>query len=235
MLTQLWGSLTVWYNLPFTALLVLGLVLAAAQWLGLAGETDDDLNGEADLEAEPDLDVDAAPEAELDGDTGLAGQPALAGLARLGFGKAPLLVMGVLFFGLSGGLGWLLNSTVEGLFGRYPSLALLAALPLALLAGAAVTAQVARLIGRALPPVSTTASRSQALVGQTGRVTSPCVDGRYGQVHLRSPGGTLISVFAVTDGAEPIRRGEAVVLAAYDTHLRRYLVTRADAPDLSPP
>ncbi|MBL8056540.1 MAG: DUF1449 family protein [Anaerolineales bacterium] len=229
MLTQLWGFLTAWYNLPFTALLALGLGLAGAQWLGLAEDADDEVDAEADLAADADVDVDGAPEADLDE------PPAWAGLAHLGVGKAPLLVIGVLFFSLSGGLGWLLNSLVLNVFSHYPSLAVLGTLPLALLAGAGLTAQAARLIGRALPPISTTASRSPALVGQTGRVISPLVDGRYGLVHLRNPGGTLISVFAVTDHADPIRRGETVVLAAYDAQHRRYLVTRAGLPELSPP
>lgn len=217
MLTNLWGFLIIWYNLPFTTLLAVGLLLAGAQWLGLADDADDEAGADADADA----DLDEAP--------------AWAGLAHLGIGKAPLLVLGMLFFSLSGALGWLLNSLVLSLFGRYPGLALLGALPLALAAGGGLTAWAAQLIGRALPPVSTTASRSQALVGQVGRVISPRVDGRYGQVHLRNPGGTLISVFAVTEGPEPIRRGEAVVLAAYDARLRRFLVMRAGAPELSPP
>ncbi len=233
MLTNLWGILTAWYNLPFIALLVLSVVLTGAQWLGLAGDAEHDLDADADVDA--DVDVDADADADFDSDADLDQPPAAAGLAHLGFGKAPLLVMAVLFFSLSGGLGWLFNSLVLAAWGAYPSLALLGVLPLALLAGAVLAGQAARLIGSALPPLSTTASRAQSLVGEVGRVTSPCVDGRYGQVHLRNAGGTLISVFAVSAGAEPIRRGEAVVLAAYDPQLRHYLVTRAGAPELSPP
>ena len=95
-----------------------------------------------------------------------------------------------------------------------------------LVTGSLVTSRVTRFIGRALPPVSTTATRAQALVGRPGTVTSPFVDGRYGMVHLRDDGGTLISLFAITEDEQPIARGESVMLLLYDTTQRRYLVTR---------
>jgi hypothetical protein len=82
------------------------------------------------------------------------------------------------------------------------------------------------LIGRALPPVSTTATRAQALVGRPGTVISPFVDGRYGMVHLRDDGGTLISLFAITEDEAPIARGQSVILLSYDAAQRRYLVAR---------
>ena len=55
---------------------------------------------------------------------------------------------------------------------------------------------------------------------------SPFVDERYGMVHLRDDGGTLISLFAITEDEQPIGRGESVILLSYDAVQRRYLVTR---------
>jgi hypothetical protein len=45
-------------------------------------------------------------------------------------------------------------------------------------------------------------------------------------VHLRDDGGTLISIFAITEDEKPITRGEMVILLSYDAAQRRYLVTR---------
>jgi membrane protein implicated in regulation of membrane protease activity len=90
-----------------------------------------------------------------------------------------------------------LNGLVQGLFGAYLSAAFLAVLPLSLAAGGLVSSRTARLIGRALPPLVSSASTHQALVGRRGTVISPFVDKQYGMVHLRDAGGTLISIFAV--------------------------------------
>jgi hypothetical protein len=43
-------------------------------------------------------------------------------------------------------------------------------------------------------------------------------------VRLRDVGGTLLSVFAIIQSGEPIKRGSEVVLVAYDPTLRRYTV-----------
>ena len=146
-------------------------------------------------------------------------------LAFVGVGKAPLLVVLLIFFGAIGILGWALNSVVSGLFGTYPDLAFAAVLPISLIGGGLVSSRIARLIGRALPPISTTATRAQALVGRNGTVISPFVDEKYGLVHLRDQSGTLINVFAVTRSGEPLKRGSDVVLVAYDSAAKRYTVT----------
>jgi hypothetical protein len=95
-----------------------------------------------------------------------------------------------------------------------------------LVIGSLITSRITRLIGRALPPLSTTATRAQALVGRPGTVISPFVDGRYGMVHLRDDGGTLISLFAITEDEQPIARGTPVILLSYNAAQRLYLVTR---------
>ncbi len=123
-------------------------------------------------------------------------------------------------------LGWFLNGLAVGILGFFPGLLLLVTFLVSLVVGTLITSRVTRFIGRALPPISTTAMRVQALVGRSGTVISPFVDGRYGMVHLRDDGGTLISLFAVTEDEQPIARGESVILLSYDAAKRIYLVTR---------
>ena len=229
MLNTVLSFIIAWYNLPFSLLLALAAVLAMVQLIGLGGEDSD-----ADHDFDSDADVDAEGEADTDTDSDADSEPAFAWLAQLGFGKAPLLIVLLLLFSFIGATGWLVNGIVLRFFDPYPGGAIALALPLALIVGGASGARVALLIGRALPPISSTASCAKSLVGQTGTVISPFVDQHYGQIHLRNPGGTLISIFAVTRFDEPLRRGEAVVLAAYDDIHKRYVVTRA-MPEHSPP
>jgi membrane protein implicated in regulation of membrane protease activity len=194
---------------------------------------DVDLQHDVDLDHSADLDHDAAVEHSVDHDVdhgadgGHEGAPGtLALLAYLGVGKVPLTVLMVLITGTIGLAGWVLNSVVQTVFGGYPGIFFAAVLPLSLVGSGVLTARVARIIGNALPPISTTATRSEALVGIQGTVISPFVDARYGMVHVRDRGGTLISVFATCDG-EPICRGEKVVLVRYDPVLRTYTIAKA--------
>lgn len=246
MFESIWTFLFAWYNLPFTLMLGLGVVLAGLQLLGLShdGDADTDVDTDVDVDGDVDVDVDADADIDLaihhdldhdvdqdvdhdvDHDINPTSPSGFSWLAFLGFGKAPLLVIVLIILMSTGLLGWMLNSIAVGLLGFFPSLLLLATLMVSLMAGSVVTSRVSRFIGRALPPISTTATRAQALVGRPGTVTSPFVDDRYGMVHLRDDGGTLISLFAVTEDEKPIPRGETVILLSYDATQRRYLVTR---------
>ncbi len=108
----------------------------------------------------------------------------------------------------------------------YPSLALLPVGVVALLGSSVISSRVTRFIGKVLPPISTTATRADALVGRQGVVLSPQVDGKYGLVRLRDKGGTSINVFAVVDSEEPIDRDNEVILVGYDSAHKIYTVTR---------
>src|SRR5512133_3508287 len=240
-----------WYNLPFTLMLVLGVVFAGLQLVGLSqdGDTDVDVDADADVDVDGDIDVDA----DLDADMDLAihhdfdhdidhaidhdldhdvdhdmSHDSISGfswLAFIGIGKAPLMVVVLIILMTTGLLGWFLNGLALGVLGFFPGLLLLLTLMLSLVVGSFITSRVTRFIGRTLPPLSTTATRAQALVGRPGTVISPFIDGRYGMVHLRDDGGTLISIFATTEDEHPIARGESVILLSYDVTQRRYLVT----------
>ncbi|MFZ6026666.1 MAG: hypothetical protein ACOYYS_03025 [Chloroflexota bacterium] len=256
MIQNLFYFLFAWYNLLFTALIGTGLFLAALQLIGLGGDGDSqaDAGGDADADLSVDHDIDYdlshGLDHDLDHDLGHDvdhdldhaldhGADHDAGghdvghsdsgfslLAFIGVGKVPLLVVLLILFGAIGLLGWLLNSLVLSIFTGFPGLMIVITGPVAFLAGGIFTSRLTRLIGQILPPISTTVSRAQALVGQHGTVISPYVDGRYGMIHLRDQGGTLISLFAVTEDEQPIPRGEQVILVSYDAAQRRYLVTR---------
>ena len=249
MIESFWTFLIAWYNLPFTLMLGLGVALASLQLLGLShdgdtdadtdvadGDIDTDVDADADIEIQHDLDHDVDHDIDQDIDHDLdhdadhdISNNSLSGfswLAFIGIGKAPLMVVVLIVLMTTGLLGWFLNGLVMGILGFFPGLLLLATFLISLLAGSLVTSRVTRFIGRALPPVSTTATRAQALVGRPGTVISPFVDGRYGMVHLRDDGGTLITLFAISEDEQPIARGESVILLSYDAVQRRYLVTR---------
>ena len=252
MFGSFWTFLIAWYNLPFTLMLGLGVALAGLQLVGLSHDGDSEPDGDVDADADVDADMDIALHHDLDHDVDLShdidhdfdhdidhdldqdiehdmSRDSLSGfswLAFIGIGKAPLMVVILIVLMTTGLLGWFLNGLALGLLGFFPGLLLLATLLVSLVAGSLVTSRVTRFIGRALPPVSTTATRAQALVGRLGTVISPFVDGRYGMVHLRDDGGTLISLFAITEDEQFIARGESVILLSYDAAQRRYLVTR---------
>jgi membrane protein implicated in regulation of membrane protease activity len=175
-----------------------------------------------DIDHDVDHDLDHAADHDMSRDS----FSPFSWLAFIGIGKAPLMVVLLIVLMTTGLLGWFLNGLAVGMLGFFPGLLLLGTFLVSLLAGSLVTSRVTRFIGRALPPVSTTATRAQALVGRPGTVISPFIDGRYGMVHLRDDGGTLISLFAITDDEQPIARGESVILLSYDALQRRYLVTR---------
>lgn len=239
-----------WYNLPFTIMLVLGVVFASLQLLGLSQDQDTDADADVDVDGDVDADVDADMDVavhhdfdhdidhdidheidhdldhDVDHDISHDSISGFSWLAFIGIGKAPLMVVVLIVLMTTGLLGWFLNGLAVGVLGFFPGLLLLLTLMVSLVVGSLITSRVTRFIGRTLPPISTTATRAQALVGRPGTVISPFIDARYGMVHLRDDGGTLISIFVTTEDEQPITRGESVILLSYDAAQRRYLVTR---------
>ncbi|MCL4872164.1 MAG: DUF1449 family protein [Anaerolineae bacterium] len=237
MLTETWSFITAWYNLPFSILLFLCLILTGLQLVGLGGEQDSDVDLDSDLDTDFDADADADFDADsdLDGDSSLdqaddldtgSGFSALNILAFIGVGKAPLFVVLIILFGAVGILGWVFNSLVESLFASYPSLVIAPVGLLSFLGGGLISSRVARFIGRALPPVSTTATAMKDLVGRSGVVLSRQLDNNYGLVRVRDKGGMPINVFAVVQSEEPIPQDSEIVLVSFDPEEKRYTATR---------
>jgi membrane protein implicated in regulation of membrane protease activity len=213
---------TEWYNLPFSALLVISVLLSLLQLVGLGGEQD--ASADADADADGDLDGDADADTDADGDADAGG--ALSGLAFLGIGKAPLAIVLAILTGAIAIFGWVLNTVTKLPAGwGLPGLIVTGTISVAL--AIIVTGRIARLIGRALPPVSTTVMRHQALVGRTGEVVSATIDNGYGLVRIRDNAGTMINVFAVADEGKSFQKGQTVMLASYDRERNKYGVTDA--------
>ena len=229
MFQNIFGFLTAWYNLPYTIFMALGVLIAALQLFGLShdgGDADMDADADVDADMDTDADVDGDLDHNIDHDADPGSASGLSWLAFIGFGKAPVMVVLLILLFSMGLLGWFLNGVILGIFGVFPSLLILLSGLLSLALGAFVTSRATRFIGRALPPISTTATKAQAMVGMNGTVTSPFVDAKYGMIHLRDQGGTLVSLFATTEDEKPIPRGQSVILLSYDAAQKRYLVTR---------
>ncbi len=201
-------------------------------------DLDHDLDMDHDFEIQPALTL--GHEVDADGVGGLqsgslaadhSGDSLISVLAFIGVGKIPLMVVLMLFFSAAGLFGWSLNGAVRAVFNGYPGPAFLLVLPFSMIGASLVSSRAARWIGQLLPPVSSTATRSQALVGRIGTVISPYVDERYGMVHVRDAGGTLISVFAINPFSEAVRRGDRVILVAYDLPKRLYTIRLAQVSE----
>lgn len=239
-LTDLWTFVTAWYNLPFSLALLLFLGLSALQFIGLGQDHDADVDAEADLDLDHDLeldhDLDVDADADLDHDLDhdvdhdLADAPAwLGALEFLGVGHAPVTMILLLLVGSFGLLGWIANWLLLGTLPVYPGWALGVTLVGSLLIAGWFTSRTARLIGRAVPSFSSTATSASQLVARRGWVISSQVDQSYGQVKVRDPGGTLITVFAKVDPDKPvIPRNTEVYLVDYDEARKVYTVVPSD-------
>ena len=241
-LAESWTFITAWYNLPFTLAVLAFLVLSALQFIGLDHDHDADVhaNLDHDLDQNLDLDHDAGFDHELDHDLDqnmahdisheAAELPAWATLLHfLGVGQAPLTMVVVVLVGGFGILGWVFNALVLDLFSTYPGWALLPVLAITTLIGIWFTSRAARRLGRAVPAFASTATSVKRLVGRRGYVSSPQVDHSYGQVKLRDPGGTSLTVFAVVDpGKPPVPRDAEVFLVEYDPVKKVFVVVPSE-------
>lgn len=147
-------SLLADYNLPFAAALVLMVMLAIAQAVGLG-----DMFGDVDIDVDVDADVDA--------DVALHAGP-LDGLVSLfGIGRVPFMVWLALFLFSAIGIGiqHLALGLTGGALDRWLAavLAGVAALP--------VTGGLARPLGRVLPHDETSAVSVDMLVGRRATIT----------------------------------------------------------------
>ena len=139
------------HNLPFAAALVVMLVLAVVQLIGVAdfGDTDIDASGDAD----------GMPDANMF--DGL--------LTLLGIGRVPLTIWLALFLFLFAGIGLSIQELATDMTGS-PLYAWLAAV---IAGGAAipVTGVFARPLGRILPKDHTTAVATESLIGRRATIS----------------------------------------------------------------
>ena len=139
------------HNMPFAAALVIMLILAVVQLIGIAdfGDADFDL----------DTDGDGLPDAGM-----------LDGLLTLlGIGRVPLTIWLALFLFLFAGIGLSVQELATSLTGS-PLYSWLAAV-IAGVAALPVTGVFARPLGRILPKDHTTAVSTESLIGRRATIT----------------------------------------------------------------
>ncbi len=250
-LIEWWTFATAWYNLPFTLALLAFLLLSALQFIGLGGDhdadvhvdIDHDVDFDHDLDLDHDLDVDHDVDIDHDADLShdlaheagpqldhAGGAPAwLEALKFLGVGQAPVTMIVLLLVGGFGLSGWIANWFIVGASPLYPGWVMAGVVVGALLVSVLFTSRTARLISRAIPAFSSTATSASQLVSRRGWVTSVQVDDTYGQVKVRDSGGDLITVFAKVDpNKPPIPRDSEVYLVDYDAVEKVYTVVPSD-------
>ena len=142
------------HNMPFAAALLLMVLLAVVQAIGL------DFGGDADVDVDVDFDADGVPGSGL----------GAAAASLLGLGRVPLTAWLAIFLFAFAALGVSIQSLAANLTGA-PLDRWLAAV-FAAAAALPVTGLLARPIGRILPRDETTAVTLDALVGRRAVVTT---------------------------------------------------------------
>ena len=139
------------HKMPFAAALVIMLVLAIVQLIGVADFGDADIDLDADSDGLPDAGM-------FDGL-----------LTLLGIGRIPLTIWLALFLFLFAGIGLSIQEFAESLTGAplYSWLAAVVAAGLTL----PVTGVLARPLGRIMPKDHTTAVSTESLIGRRATIT----------------------------------------------------------------
>lgn len=224
--------LLAWWNLiyvvPFgLGLVYMGLYIATGISFG-DGDVDGDLDAEidGDLEGDVDGDLDGDVEGDIDGDVdgdvegdGDGGDYKLhfggdTLLEILGVGRVPLSVVVMTLLMTWGFLGIVINRLLfETLAGW---LLPLISIPLAGIGAVTATGVLARIVARIMPLDETSAWRKQELVGTTGEAIYT-IDEKFGKAAVRDPQGYRFQVpCRVGVGAEPIAKGQRVLLVEYE-------------------
>lgn len=202
-------------------MLVLELVLMLMGISILGGESDVSIDVEPGLDVDAGIDAEVGIETDLDGPDPVAGETAGVGgmLSWLGLTEAPLAIWLAGFLTAFGLSGYALQGILNAVIGA-PLPALLASV-IALPFGLAIGARFARLIGRLMPKLETTAISSRSYGGRRGVITvgtarrgnpaqARLTDG-YGNSHYTMvepmkdgdafPQGTEIATIRLNDGS----------------------------------
>jgi hypothetical protein len=252
MLAQI-SQVFAWYNAVFVVLFGVGLLFTFLQLVGMGhgsgvdADADADIDADADVDAGVDTDADVDAHADVDADADAhveadaeghveAHGPAVAAGHAIGMsgafaqlfalGKVPLSIALMLLCYTMGTAGWISNGLLEPRL-KDPAVFFPLSLLLALVTGFAVLRFAGTLMGRYLPPVSTSAVHKRQLVGLTAKAVLP-VDEKFGQACLYDQYGTLHVVGCrVRDGAPNIEKGAPVVLIKYMADRDLFVVGRA--------
>ena len=177
-------------NIVFSAALLLMLLIGAVQAIGLAGDIDADVHGDAD------------------GDIGFADTL----LAWAGIGRLPFLMWLVIFLALFGALGLGLQQLMTALTGG-PGTNLLM-VPLTAVAALPVAGGAARLVARILPGLETSAIERDDLVGRFAEISIGTASvGNPARARVTDVHGQPHQIMVEPDSADQIfQSGESVLL-----------------------
>jgi hypothetical protein len=216
-------------NAPFTIAAGIAIVFAILQLTGIlgliaGGDHDADADADADVDADVDGDVDADhdvdADADADGDADHESEASWSSwvLGPLGFGRLPFGVIWQTYAIVFAATGLATNAQS---FLRAPDgpplRTLLWTVPLGLLAGYAVVATLARLLGPIFASTKEQATSRAELVGQVGVVISTSVTAEFGEVRIRDKSGHDLRVICkLAEGHAPPKEKQRVVVVEHE-------------------
>lgn len=224
--------LIAWANLPFAIASGIALVFALLQVTGvlaLIGSGDHDGDHDLDGDGEPDADADADHDADHAG----IGDAIFGGL---GVGRIPISIIWQSYAIVFAVTGYALNARWLGV-SEPPLLTLAWTVPSGLVAGYAVVATLARLLGPVFATKPHEATSRAELVGLSGVVISSKVTDEFGEVRIRDKSGhDLRVVCRLAPGAKPAGEHQRVVVVEYESEGGWLLVTplEDDEPERLP-
>jgi len=183
-------------NIVFVSAIVLMLLIGAVQAIGIAGDFDLDIHGDADL-------------------------PGWLGLGWLGLGRLPLLMLLAIFLALFGMIGLIGQHLLLDFAGAM--LSPLIAAPAAFLASLPLTGFAARSLAPLLPRDQSSAVPLDALTGSFARiVTGVARSGSPARARVEDVYGQAHYVMVEPDNAgQTLEEGETILLVRREEHVFR--------------
>ena len=200
-----------------------------------------DIDHDVDVHVDVDHDVDLDHDVHLDHDLHAELSLLEEALSFFGIGKVPLSVILMTFLITFAIVGWAVNTVLKDVV-ITPLIFFPISCASAIFCGLAGTKVLASTLGRYLKPVETAAVRRASLVGRIATARLPVTDS-FGQATVEDQYGTRHKVVCkVPEGAEPVPRGQSVLLVRFVPDRRRdrrtdgyYLVEPYEVPRHKPP
>ncbi len=166
---------------------------------------DVDVHADVDHDVEADVHVDAA-HTEL--------SILEVALSFFGVGRVPLSILLMTFLITFAVVGWGVNTLLKDAL-LSPAAFFPLSCAAAVFCGLSGTKLLASTLGRFLKPLETAATPRSALVGRIATTVLPVTE-QFGQAHVHDDYGSLHKVTCkVPEGAEPIAKGQSVLLVRY--------------------
>lgn len=205
-------KLLLWHHLVFYISVIVGILLAIGSAFGLhLGDFDHDLGGDQDVDADSDHDYN-----EHQNSTVLDSSPRMAKekssvwkrfLAAFGFGRAPIIIVLMLFSLCFGGIGMISNQVMENFYPEFfyaPISFIVAFIGTMFMVGV-----LTRLVAKYVPSVETYAIQQGDMLGKTG-VLIVSTSSKFGMVQI-DMGKDLLQMQCRSEG-ETLPEGEKVIV-----------------------